>query len=433
MYFLLAFTSFDKISYSDYNYRVFFIIIFCNMYKYYLHKEKIEQESFLYEKNIPKTTPDSSFDQMNKDILLQTKKDLFDLKTQISNSKIDNKINSMWDSSVNKLVNDINKDPNLNDKQEKSAVTNLIEDLKSWDFNKAMSTFFDFVKKLMWPINKEKVFRFRDSPEINNFIKELSDTVDNTADPAILVEKLQWKRDELKIQIKNINWIRKKLWLTYALSRVLDELVYALDSNKSWMRWSSDSQIDKTSNELSIARMSQQVKLGDILVVNKTEQKIWDKLLTQLSDSDIDSSHVMIVTWVDGTTGEITVAHSTQSKVNSNGQWVEVNLSLSKYTEKFNGIAIASMSPPPWTADVLIKNILEKDGKWYDNKAAASSALLGSNLVSNNNQYNCVELFTQSLPDNIKNDWKDITQPSDIFKYLEPNYVTMTWKAVWWS
>jgi hypothetical protein len=63
--------------------------------------------------------------------------------------------------------------------------------------------------------------------------------------------------------------------------------------------------------------MAQSVKPGDILAVNKSEQKTGDKLLTQLVDGDTDTSHVLVVTAVDPESGTITVAHSTGSKVNS--------------------------------------------------------------------------------------------------------------------
>ncbi|MEI7562781.1 MAG: hypothetical protein WCJ39_03575 [bacterium] len=65
--------------------------------------------------------------------------------------------------------------------------------------------------------------------------------------------------------------------------------------------------------------MAQQVQPGDVLAINKSEKKAGDKLLTELADDDMDTSHVLIVTHVDADAGTITVAHSTASKLNSKG------------------------------------------------------------------------------------------------------------------
>ncbi len=338
--------------------------------------------------------------------------------------------NTEWWQKIDNLVNAVNNDPTLKDPENKSIVQKFIDSLKSGDISWAFTSLFGFLQWVMWPWEKlESTFWFKDNKEIQDFLTRLSWNYDKMS-----ITQLEHQKDNLINKIESTTGVKRKLWLTYALSRLLDEIVVKKDTNKTWIMWERNGIIpDKTPNQCAIARMAQQVKPGDVLAVNKSEQKMWDKLLTQLSDDDIDTSHVLIVTAVDPESGKITVAHSTQSKVNSSWKWVETNLDFADYTKQFNGIAIAALRPPEWTSEDLVKNVLSKDGKWYDEWAAASTALLWSNITKNNNKYNCVELIAQSFPDSVSVKRKNWTHPAQMLQELKPAYVTIAWKSIWWS
>jgi hypothetical protein len=327
---------------------------------------------------------------------------------------------------VNELINKIDTNPELVDPQNESKVKSFTEAIKQWNYSEAITILFDFLKGVMWPSdNPESTFWFKDNKEINDFLEWLSKNVDTMS-----ITELESQKDKLFAKIESSQWIKKKLWLTYAVSRLLDEIVYKKEPNKKRMKWSSDWWSNKTANELSIARMAQSVKPGDILAVNKSEQKTGDKLLTQLVDGDTDTSHVLVVTAVDPESGTITVAHSTGSKVNSTWSGVETEVSFSQYADQFNGLAIATLRPPTWVANTLVKNVLSKDGSWYDKFAAASTALTWSNFSNNNNNYNCVELIAQSFPNNVQNERKNRTHPSQMLKNMNPAYVTIAGKSI---
>ncbi len=331
---------------------------------------------------------------------------------------------------IDNLVNAVNNNPELKEPENKNIVQKFIESLKSWDISGAFTSLFSFLQWVMWPWQTpESTFWFKDNKEIQDFLTWLSENHDKMS-----ITELENQKNNLMRKIEWISGVKSKLWLTYALSRLLDEIVVKKDPNKKWMMWTSWGEIsNKTANECTIARMAQQVKPWDVLAVNKSEQKFWDKLLTQLSNDDIDTSHVLIVTAVDTESWKITVAHSTWSKVNSSWQWVETNLDLAEYTKQFHGIAIATLRPPEWISETLVKNVLAKDGKWYDEWAAASTALLWSNLTQNNDKYNCVEFIAQSFPDSVSSKRKDWTHPSQMINTLPPVYVTVAWKSIWWS
>ena len=337
--------------------------------------------------------------------------------------------NTEWWQNIDSLVNAINNNPELKDPEHKNIVQNFIESLKSWDISGAFTSLFSFLQWVMWPWqNPESTFWFKDNKEIQDFLERLSKNHDTMS-----ITELEKQKNNLINKINWISGIKRKLWLTYALSRLLDEIVVKKDPNKLWMKWHSDWAIWDHINNMNIAKMAQHVKPWDVLAVNKSEQKFWDKLLTQLSDDDIDTSHVLIVTAVDPESGKITVAHSTWSKLNSSWKWVETNVDLAQYTNQFNGIAIATLRPPEGVSQDLVKNVLAKNGKWYDEWAAASTALLWSNITKNNDKYNCVELIAQSFPDTVSSKRKDWTHPSQMLQELKPVYVTVAWKSMWWS
>lgn len=337
--------------------------------------------------------------------------------------------NTEWWQKIDKLVNAIDNNPDLKDPENKNIIQKFIDSLKSGDIKWAFTSLFWFIKWVMLPSKDlESTFWFKDNKEIKDFLWRLAQNHDKMS-----ITELENQKNNLLTRIESVWGIKRKLWLTYALSRLLDEIVIKRDPNKQWMKEHSDWSIWDHINKKSIAYMAQQVKPWDILAVNKSEQKMWDKLLTQLSDDDIDTSHVLIVTSVDSESWKITIAHSTWSKVNSSWKWVEINLDLAQYTSQFNGIAIATLRPPEWVSESLVKNVLSKNGKWYDELAAASTALLWSNFSQNNDKYNCVELISQSFPDNISNKRKNRTHPSQILQELKITYVTIAWKSMWWS
>ena len=233
----------------------------------------------------------------------------------------------------------------------------------------------------MWPGSwPEWTFWFKENTEIHNFTNWLSENIDK-----LTLSELETQKNYINNKISNCWWIKRKIGLTYAASRLLDEIVFKKDPSKLWMRWWSDDTSNTSANKCIIAKMAQQVQPGDIIAINKSEQGTGDKLLTQISDEDLDTSHVLIITDVDPATWTIIVAHSTSSKLNSNGAWVETNISLTDYTDKFNAVSIATLRPPKWVAPTLVQNVLAKDGKWYDKLAAASTALLWSNITQRNN------------------------------------------------
>lgn len=330
---------------------------------------------------------------------------------------------------VDNLINKIKSNPELEDPKNENKVKQFTDALKQWNYSEAIAVLFDFLKGVMWPSsNPESTFWFKDNKEINEFINRLSKNVDTMS-----VTELESQKNKFLWKIESTQWVKKKLWLTYAVSRLLDEIVVKKDPNKKRIKWSSDWWSSKSANELAIARMAQSVQPWDILAVNKSEQKTWDKLLTWLSDGDIDSSHVLIVTSVDPEKGTITVAHSTGSKMNGSWSGVETEVSLFQYADQFNALAIATLRPPEWVATTLVNNVIAKNGSWYDKLAAVSTALTGSNLTKNNNNYNCVELIAQSFPSTVSSERKDRTHPSQMLKAMNPAYVTIAGKWIWWS
>lgn len=346
------------------------------------------------------------------------------------NKSLDNIPSSteFW-QQTDKLTQAIQEDPTLKDPEHKNVVQNFMESIKSGNYIDAFKSLFDFVKNILWPNDaNDNTFWFKDNKEIQNFMIRLSKNIDHLS-----IVELENQQKNLINKIENTSGVKKKIGLTYALSRLLDEIVYKKHPNKSWMKWHSDGSVWDHINNINIAKMAQQVKPWDILAVNKSEQKIWDKLLTRLADDDLDTSHVLIVTAVDSESGKITVAHSTWSKVNSSWKWVETNLDFAKYTNQFNGIAIAALRPPENISQDLVTNVLAKDSKWYDEWAAASTALLWSNITKNNDKYNCVELIAQSFPDSVSSKRKDWTHPSQMLQELKPTYVTVAWKSIWGS
>ena len=334
----------------------------------------------------------------------------------------------LW-KNVDKLVQNVAQDKNLEDPQHPNKIQSLISALQAWNISEALSIAFSFFKWVMWPGDgPEWTFWFKESKEVHEFILWLSQNIDHLS-----VAELESQKNNLSDKISSCSGIKKKIGLTYALSRLVDEIVYKKDPSKAWMKGWSDSLSSKSANECAIARMAQQVLPGDVLAINKSEKKTGDKLLTELADDDMDTSHVLIVTHVDADAGTITVAHSTASKLNSKGSWVETNVSFADYADRFNALSIAALRPPQWVASSLVHNVLAKDGKWYDKLAAASTALLWKNLVQNNDKYNCVELIAQSFPDSVSSRWKGWTHPSEMLQAMNPVYVTLAGKSIGWS
>lgn len=331
---------------------------------------------------------------------------------------------------IDNLVNEINNNPELKDPENKNIVQKFINSLKTWNISDAFSSLFSYIQWVMWDseMATNDTVWFQDNKEIQEYMDRLITNKDNYT-----IQQLKDQKNILQNKIDNISWTKRKISATYALSRLLDE-ISEKEYPERWKKrrdWASS--ISDKINNSTIGKMSQHVKPGDVLAVNKSEQKMWDKLLTQFTEWDFDTSHVLIVTAVDPESGKITVAHSTGSKLNSEWSWVETNLDLAQYTNQFNGIAIATLRPPQWISETLVKNVLSKDGKWYDSWAAASTALLWNNITKNNDKYNCVELIAQSFPDNVSNKRKSWTHPSQMLQELQPTYVTIAGKSMWWS
>lgn len=332
---------------------------------------------------------------------------------------------SLW-TEVNNLVQNVTKDKNLEDPQHPNKIQSFISALQAWNISEALSIAFSFFKWVMWSgTGPEWTFWFKENKEVHAFVLWLSQNIDNLS-PA----ELESQKKNLSDKISSCSWVKRKLGLTYALSRLLDEIVYKNDDGKDWMKGWSDSSSSKSANACAIARMAQQVQPGDVLAINKSEKKAGDKLLTELADDDMDTSHVLIVTHVDPDAGTITVAHSTASKLNSKGSWVETNISFTAYADRFNALSIAALRPPEWVASSLVQNVLAKDGNWYDNLAAVSTAVSWKNLTQNNNTFNCVELIAQSFPDSVSSRWKGWTHPSEMLEAMNPVYVTIAGKSI---
>lgn len=365
-----------------------------------------------------------------KKVLFKSVTSVSKLDSDLNNQLTDIESNTSFWKQVDHLVQNVAQDKDLEDPQHPSKIEWFISAIKAWHISEAISIAFSFLKWVMWPgTGPEGTFWFKDNREVHDFILWLSQNVDHLS-----IAELESQKNNLANKISSCSWVKRKIGLTYALSRLLDEIIYKKDTSKLWMRWSSDDfSTSKSTNECIIARMAQQVQPGDILAINKSEKKTGDKLLTELTDDDLDTSHVLIVTHVDTNAGTITVAHSTTSKLNSKGSWVETNVSFAEYADRFSALAIATLRPPEWVASTLVQNVLAKDGKWYDKLAAASTALLWWNPVQNNNKYNCVELIAQSFPDSISSTWKSWTHPSEMLQTMNPVYVTIAWKSMGWS
>lgn len=335
--------------------------------------------------------------------------------------------NMEFQDKTGDMINKIKMEKDYNDPKSPDKVKQFVNCLRNWDIQWALSVFFDFVKGTMWDgWWPEWTFWFKESEDITNFIGWLSMNADK-----LTIEHLEKQKDRLREEVNQTSGTKRKLWLTYALSRVLDHITWKRAPNL--FRWSSDEAGACDANTSAIGRMAQRVKPWDILAINKSKQKAADKLLTQLVDDDMDTSHVLIVTNVDASSGEITVAHSTISKMNSRWSGVETGVSLAKYTEQFHAVAIAALQPPDNSGEELVRNVLQKNGRWYDKMAPISTAFLGDNIFGDNNKYNCVELIAQSFPDTITSSSKNWTHPSQMLQNLTPSYVTIAGKSIGWS
>jgi len=213
---------------------------------------------------------------------------------------------------------------------------------------------------------------------------------------------------------------KKKLWLAYALSHIQNRIQLHNPAIQSL--------VDEkpTNQEKNIALMAQSVQPWDIIAINKSEKKPWDNLLTDLKKWDIDSSHVMMVTKVDKAKWTVTFMHSTMDKISQPGQkGVEQEIDLTTYAQRQGKLAIAILKPPVSEDNrkEYINNVLSKDGKPYDSLSAASQWVTKTNLMNNNDKYNCVELIAESfIPA------KKRAHPADMIQELTPKYVTIAWE-----
>lgn len=343
------------------------------------------------------------------------------IKEPTINSKINHNENIIKNNDyLRKFLYKIDNNPTLNDPAG-NYISTFINKIKSYDFIGAMKSLFSYIEELLWPtnLNIKETFWFSNNKEINEFIEWIHHNKDT-----LTISELNQYQESLQAKINNTKTIKRKIGLTYALSHIIDEISLQQKPDQLWR------QKHKSENDIKISRMAQHVQKWDILAINKSEQKIGDKLLTSLSQDDLDTSHVLIITDVNPETGDITVAHSTASKINEKGAGVETNVSLKEYCNQFNHIAIAVLNPPSNNRDIIIHNIQQKDWKWYDNKAAASTAILWQNISHNNNEYNCVELIAESFPETVNKEWRSWTHPSQMMKYLEPKYVTIAGKQI---
>lgn len=329
-------------------------------------------------------------------------------------------------TDVAKLVTAIKNNKNLDDPMSPNRAQEMLEAIKSGDVSKVLKIGMAFLNDVLWD-NKWKEWSswsswFEDNKEIGEFIAKLK-----TEASTLSKEDLMKKKDEFLANLKWQEWTKRKIGMVFALSRVLDEICQKDPSKDRLKAIDKDGKPNpKPANELAIANMAQQVKPWDVLVVNKTEKVEADKLLTELRKDDLDASHVMIVTAVNPETGKITVAHSTTNKVNGEGRWVELDVNLSDYTNKYSGITLATMRPAEdKVAELLVKNVLAKKWAGYDQYSAASTALTGRNLFGKNNKYNCVELIAQSFPESVTADRKKRTHPSQVLENMDPVYIAL--------
>ncbi len=335
----------------------------------------------------------------------------------------------LW-QAVDKLIKGVQHDETLNDPAWWNIVDKIMESIKSWNRTDALKTAYDFLVNVFggWGGQWADFFRFKNNKQIHDFINDI-----NTNNYSLA--QLESKKRVLIDSINTTSGVKKKIWMTYALSHLLDHIVYSKYPEKSRMKWSSDTPSDKTHTQCTIARMAQQVQPGDIIAVNKSEQKTGDKLLTELTTGDLDASHVIIVTGVDPERGTITIAHSTMNKISQpDTKWVEINISLEDYANQFNGLAMVALNPP---AEVdrtqLVNNVIAKNNMPYDSFAAASDWVLKTNIVANNGKYNCWELIAESFGDHVSAKMKQRSHPAQFVASLQPKYVSITGKSMGWS
>ncbi len=294
-----------------------------------------------------------------------------------------------------------------------------MDNLKTGNWKEALKVAYTFLQAVFWwSIDKDgkSTFWFSD----NN--KEIQDIVNNVAQDPIQEQQAIIK---LQSHIEREWWTKKKLWLCYAMSQIMNRL----NQRDSTIKNLVDSKTEQ--QDKHIALMSQSVEPWDIIAINKSEKTAWDSLLTELHKWDIDASHVMMITKVDKQKGTVTFIHSTINKLSQPWQkWVEQEIDFSTYAKQFNGLAVAVLKPPVSDSNKqeYINNVIQKDGKPYDSLSAMSQALVKNNMYSNNNKYNCVELIAESfIPP------KKRTHPADMIKECTPKYVTIAGKSIWWS
>lgn len=332
----------------------------------------------------------------------------------------------LW-QAVDKLIKWIQYDETLNDPAWWNIVDHIIESVKSWNRTDALKNAYDFLMNVFgggWG-KWVDFFWFNNNKQIHEFINDL-----NTNNYSLA--QLESKKQVLMDNINNTSGIKKKIWMTYALSHLLDHIVYSKYPEKSRMKWSSNNNSNKTYTQCSIARMAQQVQPWDIIALNKSEQGTWDRLLTELTTGDLDASHVVIVTGVDPQSWTITIAHSTMNRLSQPGtKWVETNISLEHYANQFNGLAMVALNPP---AEVdrkqLVENVIAKNNMPYDSFSAASEWVLKTNIASNNGKYNCAELIAESFGDHVSAKMRQRSHPAQMVASLQPKYVSLGWKSM---
>ena len=336
--------------------------------------------------------------------------------------------------ATEELISKIRNNDDLKDPITTNLAEKFMYAVKSWNINEIAKIAFEFIQNSLWSSDwKDSGFWFQDNKEIRDFAKRISEN-----GSGMTIEQLQTQVEKLNGAIKSEEWVKKKIWFVYSLSRVLDQMVYK-DKSKEWLRWDSEkndkTKNNNTANKLCIARMAQQLKIGDILAVNKSEEWkwIWDKLLDWIAWNDLNTGHILIVTAVDSDSWKITVAQSTQNKVNWWWAGVEIDVDLSDYTDKFDAMTIAAMRPDQNIATQLVKNVLLKEWSKYSNKAAAAWTILWQDIFSKKDEYNCVTLIAKSFPPEVSERRKKRTNPSQILENMEPVYVTVAGNKAWGS
>ena len=289
---------------------------------------------------------------------------------------------------------------------------------------KSIKTLKDYTQKWDWIWVIKEIFniflRFFKIKNKTWFIefRKLFNKIQNTELKYKPIKELNYVITNIETQIWETLNIKKKLKLAYLLSTIKD--------------------LKKTKNCNKIKLLQKNIKIGDIILLNKkSNQKfiftLWSKALKAYDNKyETDFTHSAIIISIN----PIKIRHATAFSQNEHMRWCVENVLLSSYlkkcwTKSFDLLVLR----PKQNITHKILNFSEKNiGQKYNYRAALWGGVRG--IKSNEkkilwnkkwiqkNNFNCVEIIVRGLEEK---KLRYITHPNEFLEYMNifhPVYVT---------